>query len=203
VHPGGAGGLHAEAAVFDHHAPLGCRSHPAGGVQEEIRGGLAVGHLRRAVDAAVEPRQQAGVAEGPTDLCVTAAGGDTGAQGDLVEGGLNARHGLQLGVERRMQQWFVGRLEPRRQGAAEVFLYLCGERCRRGAEELLDDLVDAEVPTEVGEHPLVDLHGDDLAVDEHPVTIEDDQVDAVVHRRSPCVPGAPGVPCAPRPIPAA
>jgi hydroxymethylglutaryl-CoA reductase len=61
-------------------------------VEEQVGGGLAVGDLVAAEDAALEPLVEAGVAEGEAELVVAAAGGDAGRGRDLVERLLDAVH---------------------------------------------------------------------------------------------------------------
>ena len=54
------------------------------------------------------------------------------------------------------------------------------------ADEALDDLALGEGPAQLGEDPHVDADGQALAVHEHAVAVEDDELE----RRASCRPGA-------------
>jgi hypothetical protein len=107
---------------------------------------------------------------------MAAARGHADRACDRVERGDDAGDRFELGVERVPVQMPEGLLPIRVETPAELSLDLPDHVLLRAADEALDHLGLGQRPAELGEHPDVDPHADPLAVDEHPVAVEDDEI---------------------------
>jgi hypothetical protein len=67
------------------------------------------------------------------------------------------------------------------QRISEALLEVRGERGRRLADELLLDLLGGEMPAKLGEHAPVDFDLEYFAVHQHPVAVENHQIEALAH----------------------
>src|SRR4029453_16058990 len=159
--------------------------HPGGRVEEQVGGGLAVGDLVAAEDAALEAPVEAGVAQGEAELVVAAAGGDTGRCGglDLVEGVQDAVHRDQLGGVGLPVPPVELVLPVARQPVPELGLDRLVHVLGGPAHQALDDGGLAQRPAELGQELRLDPDGEALAVDQYAVAVEDDQVEAPGHAR--------------------
>ena len=149
-------------------------------MEEEIGGGLAVADLDRAEDPPGEALIEPGELELEGQLVGLAAGGDAGRGGDAVERLLDAVDRLQLALEGLGVPRAAARDPVLGERMAQVRLDGLAHHRRRAPDVAVDDLLLGEVEPELGEHHRVDADGDRLAVDEHPVAVEDDQVAVAV-----------------------
>ena len=176
AHAGGAGGLHAVPAVFNHDAAGGPGAHPVGSVQEQVGGRLAPGDLGGAEDTPGEVLVQSGTAQGVAHLVVAAAGGHADRKADPGEGIGDAVHGPQPGVYCLGVQAGEAALDLGRELGAEPGLDQLVDGGSGAPDETLGHLLLGNGPAELAEHPRVGAHGDRLAVHQDPVAVEDHQI---------------------------
>ncbi|GAA0438853.1 hypothetical protein GCM10010357_70350 [Streptomyces luteireticuli] len=155
-------------------------------MQEEVRGGLGPGHVPGAEDASLEVLVESGRAQVAGYLLVAAVGGEADGERALLERLGDPVHGRQLRVVRLLVPPLV-RLPPARlQLPSEPLLHRADELALRRPQEPLDDLLLREGAPEVRQHPGVHPDGDPLAVHQHPVAVEDDEVKRFMrHARKP------------------
>ena len=117
-------------------------------------------------------------AKGNAHAPVRSARRDTNRLGDRIESRVNVRNGFQVGFER--PQLFVLQLHMKivGQGAAQFGFDFCIGLARRSAEETIKDLLLRDRIAVTAENIGVRAARDDLAVDQHAVAIEDDEIES-------------------------
>ena len=169
---GDAGG-----AVLDDEAVLRLHPHRRGGMQEQVGVGLAAGDHAGRKDRRPETVDQAGDLEAEPDALGLAGGGDAEGNGQRIERFGHPGGGPQFPPEHLVE------LDPhalqRLGGEAQPVLgiELGSDRGKAAAEEIAEagGWID---PDAFGrQRAEQDPHGQRLAVDEHAIAIEDDQLD--------------------------
>ncbi len=176
AHAGGRRGFDTGTAVLDDQARAWIDAHPGGRVQKEIGRRFAAFDHRRAENMRGEIVEQAGAAEGEGETVGIGARRDAARRRQVVEYGGDAGHRLEFACE--------GRLQARAQDLREIVGQLAAKarfdgsehRGAADADELLGDLVGGDGDADLTETFGVDAAGDDLAVDQHAVAIEDEKL---------------------------
>ncbi len=169
----------ARRAVLDHQRARRLRRHPPGGVQENIRRRLAAGDLGGAEHRALEPAGEPGTVELLRQHRRRAAGRHAFALRQHRQGGGEAGHRLQL------QRVALGRkpvhlgIEARRQGRAALALELGVHVLVAHADKALADDLRRERRADRSQRRGDGVTGDDLAVDENTVAIEDEEIESL------------------------
>lgn len=174
-HARGARGEDAGRAVLDHEAAGGLRAHLGRGVEEEVGGGLAAGDLRGGEEAPHQGHEPRGPEARARPL---RRGGGGDAEGDRAgpQHLGRAGGGAELGGEAAQEAGAVLPLEARGEGAAPALADGPRHGGEAAAEEVGGDVGLVEDDARLGREPDQDLGRDGLAVDEHAVAVEDDEV---------------------------
>ena len=109
-----------------------------------------------------------------------AAGGDAALERQGLEHGPDAADRLELVLERLQDARPQGLLEASGQPAAVLGLDRTEHRRRADAEEALADLRLGDLDPRLGQRRRRDARADRLAVDQHAVQIEDDEIERAI-----------------------
>src|SRR6266540_1361057 len=150
-------------------------------VLKEVGSRLPLGHLADAEDATLEARVQACEPERVPHLVVAAARRHAGGRADPVEGLDDAVDRSELGLEGLPVEMLELVLPILGETASELGFDLSDHELVRSAHEALDQLRLADRPTELCEHADVDPHRDAVAVHQHSVAIENDELERPGH----------------------
>ena len=169
---------YAHGAVLNHQHPAGNRPHVVGGVQEEIGFRLSPGY-HRGIENPHVVGIETGNCEGVADPLRPARGGDAEGNGQPGQHVLDPLDGLQ------------GRRNGAHQRGHELCFEAWGQRMSGGApERVLDhaearseiaceDIVGRRLQSVLGQQPRQAPSRQNLAVDEHAVAVEDDEVERI------------------------
>ena len=189
-HFSGTRRLDAGDAVLDDEAARRRHAHSTRGTEKEIRRRLAAAHLGRAEDVWREAIEQPNEREAMPQPVGRAARRDARPARQPVQRGCDAGHGGKLGVECRGEPQSQGLGETGRHCPSAAPLEIGEHRSRAQADIAVEDVVDRDRDADLGETRGVDAAGDELAVDQNAVAIEDDEIrdhGAEICRQSPAV----------------
>jgi ribosomal-protein-serine acetyltransferase len=142
-------------------------------MQEQIRRWLALLDFIHREDPSGKAVPQASHAQSEAHLFVAAAGGDTGRQLDLLKRLDDAWHGPQFTQETLADSRLELRLPSRRRRPPQALGDDSQRRLHPQAEELADTVLVAHLQAKCGDSLCLDAQRDPVAVDQHPVAIED------------------------------
>ncbi len=173
----------AGCAVLDGDRALGRRAHLRRGIEKDVGRGLAARHQCRAEDRRRrEPTQQIRPPQLPQEIVRQAARRHAFGHRQQRQHRLEAGDGLELALEQFERMALHRRVEIFRQRTAEI-------RGEGGvhvpvahAGETLGDALGGHDVAEGGQGVDDGAAGDDLAVDQYAVAIEDDEIDAGMRR---------------------
>ena len=174
-HAGSLRGQHATDAVLDHQCARRERAHFLRRVEKEIRRGLAVrDHLRR-VDPVAEMGREAGHPQRQRDAV------EITRRGHATRHAQSGQDGIRIGnrMERLLEGGQYARLQPDgkigRHRLAE-FAIVLRDRARASSEKQLERLRECQRYPKSGQLVRQALAAQQLAVDEHAVAVEDDEI---------------------------
>lgn len=168
------GRCHARHAVLDHHAVADVGPHPAGGVQEDVRGRLATRDGGGADDVAAEVAQQTRRLQAEPELGRRAAGRHADRNPQPAQDLCDARHRPQLRGVSLGNPGMHARHERLRQRSATAVTHDLGQHLRLRASGEAGDHVRRHDGVAVRCQFLGDEPADqDLAVDQYAVAVED------------------------------
>ena len=165
----------ADGAVLDDDAVLLRHTELPGCKQKEVGRGLALRDLRRAEDVRIEKRQQPGHRERVVDSVEMAVGRDAARDRQRCEQFLDPRNCGQLVFEGDVDMRTEGFEKPIGQGAPEPGLDLGRQRGAILAETEHHRLGHRDRKIGCNKTLAENPAEDDLAVDQHPIAIEDDE----------------------------
>ena len=176
-HAGGQGGRHAGLAILHHEAAgrrdaaLPCRE------QIDIGRRLRPGNPIGAEDGAADPRRQPRSLHRELDPVAAAVRGDRDGQADLLQRLAHAADRGGFALERLDDRLIQAFEEPRRQGLVQMSREALQDV--RGLQPEAARQSRCQIPPGIGlaQHVHQDAIADDLAVDDHPVAVADQQIE--------------------------
>ncbi|MGX1145767.1 hypothetical protein AB7M15_001589 [Bradyrhizobium ottawaense] len=174
-HAGRLAGLDAAEAVLDHQRARRLHSHLFCREEKEVGRRLAMPDHLRGVEPLAEMRPQACDVEGERDTVEVAGRGHAKRHGQVGRHAGNAGNRLKRSCERRQHLRLQARQKAVGHDLPEIAIMLL-DRLGAAPEKELERLLLAERDAELGQHLGQASAAQQLAVDEHAVAIEDDQI---------------------------
>jgi hypothetical protein len=190
-HAGRGAGRNPSWRIFDDRHAVRAHAHLRGGEHEYIGSRLASRNLRDAEEAAVETIEQSGQTQRGPHFRVVSARRDTAIASQGIQNHMDARDRLKLlgeGAVRAFPQLID---EARRNVPPQHFANQIEAVSHRVADEPLEHIVDRDGDPELHEHRREHAIGDELAIDEHAITVENDEIETrhqMLGQRIPKVP---------------
>ena len=153
-------------------------------MEEQVGRRLALGNFHGAEDPAFEAGEQTGQDQPEPDVLRRSTRGHAVRDGDLVERLHDAVHRSEVRLECLTVAVLVPLIPIVRERAPQMSRHVPGHGPLRPAQEPFHHLVLGHVPTELCQNDAVDGNRDALAVHQHAVAVEDDQLERIRHGRA-------------------